>query len=422
MEHSGSRWALGWAPVEGALGKPWFLGGFLFAVIAVWNEVERMTPPATSEDWAMPVFAMHEQVLLGLLGVLGLMALGNWFGRTRGWAVATWPGRLSLPLIALGFAAILLIGRRLLDLPDLIAWIVALGIHFRMLQLRDTARAESPSRWDGAMHTLGVLVLSAMLADCLFKLVDKADLWASSWAAVVFLVSDTAMLAALTRWAGRAALGGVRNFAWPLNPHARAYWWRAGTVLAGLTYLGALSAGGLAAGDVQPLPYVPLLNPIDLAVGLAIAALAYRRQLLQAVNPQPPLAAWIAGNGGLGALALLGFVAINGIWVRTAHHFMDVPWDFSTLSSPTVLTGFSILWTLLAMGLMFYARRRSMRTPWLAGASLLGVVVVKLLFVDMSRAEGIARIIAFIGVGVLMLLIGYFVPLPPRKGDPEEKS
>ncbi|MEY4952338.1 MAG: hypothetical protein RL299_762, partial [Pseudomonadota bacterium] len=35
--------------------------------------------------------------------------------------------------------------------------------------------------------------------------------------------------------------------------------------------------------------------------------------------------------------------------------------------------------------------------------------------------EGFARIASFIGVGVLMLLIGYFVPLPPRKGDEEDK-
>ena len=60
-------------------------------------------------------------------------------------------------------------------------------------------------------------------------------------------------------------------------------------------------------------------------------------------------------------------------------------------------------------------RRRAERLPWLAGAVLLAVVVVKLVFVDMSTAEGLARIVAFIGVGVMMLLIGYFVPLPPRK-------
>jgi len=48
------------------------------------------------------------------------------------------------------------------------------------------------------------------------------------------------------------------------------------------------------------------------------------------------------------------------------------------------------------------------------------VVVAKLVLVDMSKVEGVARIIAFIGVGLLMLLIGYFVPLPPRKDEQTE--
>ncbi len=420
--HSGSRWALHWAPVEAALDKPWFLAGFGFAALAVVQEVSRALPAATSEDWPIRVFTEWQASLIGMLALLGLMALGNWFGRTRDWAVATWPGRLSLPLIALAFLASLVLGRRVLNLPDAIAWLVALGVHLRMLQLRDTARGGARSRWDAAMHTGGVLLLTGMLADALFQLTNAANLYDTSWTGVVFLIASTAMLFGLTHWAGRAASGDTQGFGWPLHPHARAYWWRAGTVLAWLTYGGALVAAWLAAGDVAPLPYVPLLNPIDLAVGLAIAALAYRRQLLQSADPQPRMAGWIAGNGGLGALALLGFVAVNGVWVRTAHHYMDVPWDYSTLSNPTVLTGFSILWTLLAMGLMFYAQRREMRVPWLAGAALLGLVVAKLLFVDMSQAEGIARIVAFIGVGVLMLLIGYFVPLPPRKVALEEKS
>ena len=418
--HSGSRWAKVYEPVERNLGQPWFLAGFGFAVLAVVQEVTRALPAATSEDWPAPVFAEWQGWLLGLLGVLGLMALGNWFGRTRNWAVATWPGRLSMPLIAFAFPVALLMDRSVTDLPDVIAWVLALGIHFRMLQLRDTARAGPPSKWDAAMHTLGVLVLTGMLANALFKLIETADLWNTSWAGVVFLIASTAMLYGLTRWAGRAASGGTTGHLWPLHPHARAYWWRAGSVLAALTYAGALGAAWFAKGDADPLPYVPLLNPIDLAVGLAIAALASRRELLKTADPQPRLAAWIAGNGGLGALALLGFVAINGIWVRTAHHFMDVPWDYTTLSSPTVLTGFSILWTLMAMGLMLLAQRRALRLLWLTGASLLGVVVLKLIIIDLSQAEGIAQIVAFIGVGVLMLLIGYFVPLPPKKGDAEK--
>lgn len=415
--HSGSEWAKAYTAIERQIGPLWFLAGFGFTALAALQEVTRSLPPQTSEDWSTPVLAWHNQILVGMLALLGLAAVADWFGRRRDWAVATWPARLSLPLIVLAYPVTLLMGRRLLDWPGLLVWILALALHYWLQYRRDRSADAKHRVWDGAMHTLGVLLLTAMLADCLFKLIDVADLWDTSWAGVVFLISSTAMLFGLTRWPGRAAHGETKGLGWPLDPHARAYWWRAGTVLAALTWFGALIAAWFAAGDVAPLPYVPLLNPIDLAVGLAIAALAYRRQLLAIADPQPRLAAWIAGNGGLGMMALLGFVALNGIWVRTAHHWMGVPWGFSTLSSPTVLTGFSILWTLIAMGLMLFAQRRAMRLPWLAGATLLGVVVAKLLFVDMSQAEGIARIIAFIGVGVLMLLIGYFVPLPPRKAS-----
>jgi uncharacterized membrane protein len=40
--------------------------------------------------------------------------------------------------------------------------------------------------------------------------------------------------------------------------------------------------------------------------------------------------------------------------------------------------------------------------------------VVKLLLIDLSNAGGAERIIAFIAVGVLMLMVGYFAPLPPK--------
>jgi uncharacterized membrane protein len=79
-----------------------------------------------------------------------------------------------------------------------------------------------------------------------------------------------------------------------------------------------------------------------------------------------------------------------------------------------VQTGYAILWTLLALSLMVLAHRRAQRPLWLVGAGLLGLVVVKLLLIDLSNAGGAERIIAFIVVGVLMLVVGYFAPLPPK--------
>jgi uncharacterized membrane protein len=62
---------------------------------------------------------------------------------------------------------------------------------------------------------------------------------------------------------------------------------------------------------------------------------------------------------------------------------------------------------------MLVAARRRRRAPWLAGASLLGVVVVKLFAIDLSRIGSIERIVSFVVVGVLMLVVGYFSPMPP---------
>ena len=95
--------------------------------------------------------------------------------------------------------------------------------------------------------------------------------------------------------------------------------------------------------------------------------------------------------------------------------FRSVRWDASALfDSFVVQTGYAILWTLLALSMMVLSHRRVHRPLWLVAAGLLGLVVVKLLMIDLSNAGGAERIIAFIAVGVLMLVVGYFAPLPPK--------
>ncbi len=73
----------------------------------------------------------------------------------------------------------------------------------------------------------------------------------------------------------------------------------------------------------------------------------------------------------------------------------------------------SLLWTLTAMGLMVAGNRHRLRTLWLVGAVLLVVVLAKLFFVDLSGRGTIERIVSFLGVGVLLLVIGYLAPVPP---------
>ena len=112
---------------------------------------------------------------------------------------------------------------------------------------------------------------------------------------------------------------------------------------------------------------------------------------------------------------LLALVVLSTVWLRVAHHFFQVPWNaWALYHSFVVQTGYAILWTVLALALMVAAHRRGLRPAWLAGAGLLALVVLKLILVDLSNRGGGERIIAFIGVGVLMLVVGYLAPLPPR--------
>jgi uncharacterized membrane protein len=241
---------------------------------------------------------------------------------------------------------------------------------------------------------------------------------------VVLLVSLVAMLGLLVGLAGRAApLGSTDGLRWPLHPAARSYWWIAAVPLAGLAYAAALAQTLTASGNTDPLPFLPLLNPVDLSVALTIVVLAWWLQVLRGAHDRPEAVQPLLGPAGFAAGGALAFAALNGAWLRTAHQWLGVDWDASSLgASSAVQTGLAILWTLLAMGLMLFAHRRAQRLSWLAGAALLVLVVVKLLMVDMSNAQGWERIVTFIGVGLLMLVIGYFVPLPPKQRSEEQPA
>jgi uncharacterized membrane protein len=102
--------------------------------------------------------------------------------------------------------------------------------------------------------------------------------------------------------------------------------------------------------------------------------------------------------------------------LRTAHHWADVAWYPDALfESMRVQAGLSIVWTLMALALMIGGHLRARRDVWIVGAALIGIVVAKLFFVELSNRGGLERIISFIGVGVLLLVVGYFAPLPPRQ-------
>ena len=122
-------------------------------------------------------------------------------------------------------------------------------------------------------------------------------------------------------------------------------------------------------------------------------------------------------------LAVCAFIVINTVWLRMVHHYWGVAWNAGALFASFITqAGYSILWTLLALALMVQAHRRIQRTWWIAGAGLLALTLVKLLLIDLSNSGGVTRILTFIAVGTLMLVVGYFAPLPPQQAPIDDTT
>ena len=100
--------------------------------------------------------------------------------------------------------------------------------------------------------------------------------------------------------------------------------------------------------------------------------------------------------------------------IRSVHHFGNIPWDFdSVVGSKLVLSSLSIFWGVLALSIMVFAHKKGWRGLWIAGTVLMAIVVIKLFLFDLKEKGTLERVISFIGSGILLLLTGYFAPIPP---------
>ena len=161
-----------------------------------------------------------------------------------------------------------------------------------------------------------------------------------------------------------------------------------------------------------PLPYIPLLNPLELAcAGMLWFAL---KSLPEAL----PLEYRRVNAPGVAALA---FMVISAGVMRLWHFYGGITWRLDImLQSFGLQASLSVVWAVTAIILMVYGNRRKLRPFWITGAALMAIVVVKLFLIELANSGGIARIASFIIVGVLLLLVGWFAPVPP-KGDEKEE-
>jgi uncharacterized membrane protein len=199
---------------------------------------------------------------------------------------------------------------------------------------------------------------------------------------------------------------------WPFARNREAYLFIAGVGMAIYLALWSLGSDLAGRGDSAPLPYWPVLNPLDLGEAFTLIVLFRYWHFLK--NVPPAEFARIDARVPVPVLSALAFLWLNAVLLRTLHEWFAMPLGVrGILESTLAQTALSIFWAALALATMVFATRTRQRGSWLAGAALLGLTVAKLFVVDLSSIGSIERIVSFLGVGMLLLIVGYFSPIPP---------
>ncbi|WP_339448238.1 DUF2339 domain-containing protein [Pseudomonas sp. EA_5y_Pfl2_R50] len=286
-----------------------------------------------------------------------------------------------------------------------LAWAAVFAVHFfslRRLAPMLPACALSAAHVLGCWLLIGVLALELRYG--LLLLSEQYNAW--RWLGWAILPSLYLLLAA-----------APRNWPWPVAAFAREYRLYAAAPLAVLMLAWFWLANGVSDGNAEPLPYVPLLNPLELGLLFALFGVyVWSRSAISQLSIRQDYAAYATQL--IAGVSLFAFC--TALVTRAAHHWAGIPFELDTLlASMLVQAGLSIVWTLMALGLMIGGHLRHRREVWLIGAALIALVVAKLVFVELSNRGGLARIVSFIGVGVLLLVVGYFAPLPPKRVEAE---
>ncbi|MBW7882173.1 MAG: DUF2339 domain-containing protein [Caldilineaceae bacterium] len=282
------------------------------------------------------------------------------------------------------------------------AWPLALAAHGWMLWRHgDEPRTQ-------LYHAGGAWLLAYLAATALHGL---ANHWGASpsVATALSMVILAAMIAALIWLAPRlprlVAAQAQTYLTWGAGPIA-------GVALVYLIFANTWHDGSWA------LAYIPIFNPLSAGSALLLAiAFVWLVWTRNAVTPAARAQMWWLRWPWL-AIAIY---ALSAALARVAHHHFGVPFTAAGLmDSALYQTMLSVAWSILALGLMFGSRGRKARSLWFAGAVVLGMTVLKLFLVDLAGAGTVARIVSFIGVGLLILVIAFVAPVPPRKEAPDQ--
>ena len=223
----------------------WFGAGF-----------EEITAYVRADPLNLRFYRVHVVVLF----VTTSSALFSVLRRHLNWDDALYPVMALLPLmyaLAVGDATR---AAHPLEYLGYIAWPLAFSAHLWLLH-----RHEGEIQYIQWWHAAGVWLFAAVgsweLAWWIGELVRGGDVWR--------LVGWPLVPIVLIAWLSDRG----ERLAWPVARHFESYLFHGAVVLAGFVWLWMLHANVDSRGDPAPLPYLPLLNPLDLTQMAGLMAL-----------------------------------------------------------------------------------------------------------------------------------------------------
>ena len=338
------------------------------------------------------LFAAEELTPSVFLAFAAVSAIAAMFvARAVGWQRLNDVGLMLLPaMVLLGLYLFILAEEHPLGNFAWLGWLCAFGAQYVFLRHRETGYPDLAPFWHvGTYWVMALLVASE--AGWLVATVAGGE-----WPLVAAVVSATVLA-----WTTGAAR---RKLAWPLDHHWKAYSSAGIRVVSGAAALFVLAASLTSDGSAAPVPYLPLANP--LTIGAVVAGLSVwvslgpdvRRREMRIIAP------WYC---------LVGLVLLSMEVARGAHYFADIPFTAAALAGSAVFqAGLSLVWGTAGLASMVVGAVRERREIWIGGAVVMGIVIVKLFVVELGNVGTLSRVVSFLGVGLLLLVVGYFAPVP----------
>lgn len=282
-----------------------------------------------------------------------------------------------------------------------LAWLLALLSQYRLMHHLDPIW---PKNWAGITHCATLWLVLVLGSYELSWLAQHQFLLEKAWGYLSWGLLPSAAIVLLLR--------GGHLLSWPVDKWRKYY---LGLCIWGLViWLSCwLVAGLLLDGNPAPLPYIPLVNPLEMAQLFGLVTLSF--WVLCCDRERSFLPNQVTDQHVIWGVSLLVFFSLHGVIARSTHVYGNVPYFLPDMFDSVVFqAAVAGLWSFLALGATIWATKKSNRIVWCCGAFLLGMVVLKLFLIDLSGTGTIARIVSFLLVGCLMLVIGYFSPIPPR--------